>query len=279
MPRIASLFSTAERAGGTPVELYTVQRGTQVWRLTSADSTQTVSGIVFTPSWLKRNSLEQKQDTPGIQFTVTVNLDSPLGQALLVSSTDPVTVTLQRMQLSGTPIKPVLLGEVLSVKFSDDKAELTVATVEHRFKRQIPAVLLGRTCPWSVYSPSCGADPAAHVFSTTIASVTWPTVTVTALADTTAAFYTAGILVGADGKRYTIAKHASPRDLTIWGAQPASGLQASDAVTVYPGCDKQRLTCINKFNNYENFGAFPDLPTKDPGLIKLGATFGPGAIT
>jgi len=279
MPIISSGFATAERGGGSPVELYTVQRGPQVWRLTSGDVSQTVSGIVFTPSWLKRNSLEQKQDTPGIQFALTVHLASPLGQALLVQSTDPITVTLQRLQSSGDPIKPVILGEVLAIKFSDDEAELTVATVEHRFKRLIPAVLVSRTCPWSVYSSSCGVDPSLFVFGTTIDTVTWPIVRVTFLAQTADDYYSNGILIAADGQHYTIAKHANSFDLTIWGPQPASGLQPSDAVDVYAGCDKRRATCLGKFNNLENFGAFPDLPTKDPGLIKLGATFGPGAIT
>jgi uncharacterized phage protein (TIGR02218 family) len=279
MPRVSSTYSTAERGGGSPVENYTVQRGSQVWRLTSTDVPQTVSGVDFTPTWLKRSAIEQKQDTPGIQFTLTVHLDSPLGQALLIKSTDPVTVTLQRTQSSGTPVNPVLLGEALSVKFSDDEAELTVATVEHRFKRQIPAVLVGRSCPWAVYSPSCGADPSAFAFSTTVDTVAWPVVTVVALSDTTDAFYSAGILVDANGKRYTIAKHDNTLDLTMWGDEPASGLEAGDAVTVYPGCDKTRTACINKFNNYDNYGGFPDLPTKDPGLIKLGTTFGPGAIS
>jgi hypothetical protein len=279
MPIVSSPFATDERAGGEPVELYTVQRGSQAWRLTSADSVQTVSGVTFTPSWLKRGAVEQKPDTPGIQFTLAVQLDSPLGQALLVQSTDPVTVTLQRMQPSGDPIKPVLLGEMLSAKFSDDTAELTIATVEHRFKTPVPRALVGRSCWWAVYSASCGANPAAHVFSTTIASIAWPIVTVAALADETDAFYTAGVLVGADGRRYTIAKHDNALDLTLWGNEPASGLEPGDAIDVFPGCDKQRATCIAKFDNLVNFGGFPDLPTKDPGLIKLGQTFGPGAIS
>jgi hypothetical protein len=279
MPIVSSSYATAERGGGEPAECYTVQRGAQVWRLTSDDDAHTISGVEFTPSWLKRGEIAQKQDTPGIQFTLTVHLASPLGQSLLVKTPDPITVTLERLQPSSDPIKPVLLGEVLSVKFSDDNAELTVATVEHRFKRMIPAALLGRNCPWSVYSPSCGADPAAFAFSTTIASVAWPVVTVAALSDMTAAFYSAGIIVDANGKPHTIAKHASPKDLTIWGDQPTTGLQVGDAVTVYPGCDKTRTACITKFANYDNYGGFADLPTKDPGLTKLGSTFAPGAIS
>lgn len=279
MPLISSLFGTAERGGGSPVELYTVQRGAQCWRLTSADTEQTVSGITFTPAWVRRAAIEQKQDAPGIQFAVTVHLDTPLGQALLVESSDRVTVSLQRVQASGDPITPVILGEMLAIKFSDDTAELTVATVEHRFKTLIPRTLIGRTCPYAVYSSSCGANPADFAYTTTIDSVAWPVVTVTALDDDTDAFYSAGILVSSTGKAFTIAKHDSSLDLTIWGREPVSGLTAGDTVTVYRGCNKTRAACIAKFDNYDNFGGFPDLPAKDPGLTKLERSFAPGSIT
>lgn len=36
-----------------------------------------------------------------------------------------------------------------------------------------------------------------------------------------------------------------------------------DTYNVYAGCDKQRSTCVNKFNNVINFRGFPDLPGQD----------------
>src|SRR5512146_669951 len=125
MPRISSAFSTAERAGGAPVELYTFQRGPKVWRYTSADATQTVSGIAFTPAKIKRAPVEQKKDTPGQEFTVTIDLETPFAQYLITASGQPVVVTLQRNQASGTPVSPVLMGQMVSVKFTDNDAELT----------------------------------------------------------------------------------------------------------------------------------------------------------
>lgn len=38
---------------------------------------------------------------------------------------------------------------------------------------------------------------------------------------------------------------------------------ASETFDIVPGCDKQRLTCKNKFNNFVNFGGFPDMPGGD----------------
>jgi len=38
---------------------------------------------------------------------------------------------------------------------------------------------------------------------------------------------------------------------------------AGDALTVYPGCDKQQSTCSAKFNNLQHFEGFPYIPTPE----------------
>ena len=41
-------------------------------------------------------------------------------------------------------------------------------------------------------------------------------------------------------------------------------LAVSDAVTLYPGCARNRETCKNKFNNILNFGGWPWIPLRNP---------------
>lgn len=279
MPRIASPYSSAERLGGAPVELYTLQRGSKVWRYTSADAAQTASGITFAPAVMKRSAIEQKQDAPGIQYTLTVSLNTPFGQDLLDASGAPVTCTLIRAQ-SGNTIAPVLAGEVTAVKFTDDDAELTVATIERRFKQLIPRVPVQRTCPWTIYSNSCGVDKTAFATSTTVSSVSQVAggFTVTLAASQTDGYWTNGLVVmDAGGPAMFVAAHAGAV-VTIWATAIPSTVTNGAGLTVYAGCDKLRSTCINKFNNLDNFAGFPDLPSKDPKLTQLDKTFAPGAI-
>jgi uncharacterized phage protein (TIGR02218 family) len=42
---------------------------------------------------------------------------------------------------------------------------------------------------------------------------------------------------------------------------PFFPIQAGDTGEIYPGCDKQRSTCVGKFNNMLNMDAEPDVPT------------------
>jgi uncharacterized phage protein (TIGR02218 family) len=38
---------------------------------------------------------------------------------------------------------------------------------------------------------------------------------------------------------------------------------AGDAITVYPGCDKQQTTCQTKFANLQHFEGFPYVPVPE----------------
>lgn len=46
-------------------------------------------------------------------------------------------------------------------------------------------------------------------------------------------------------------------------------IQIGDTYSVYAGCDKFKQTCIDKFNNIDNFQGFPHCPTQDQ-LSKFG---------
>lgn len=40
-------------------------------------------------------------------------------------------------------------------------------------------------------------------------------------------------------------------------------INAGDTFTVFPGCDKTKSTCFNKFNNTQNFMGMPDVPVPE----------------
>jgi uncharacterized phage protein (TIGR02218 family) len=265
MPRITSLFSTAERSGGSPVECYTIQRGTRMWRYTSADASQTIGGLTFLPANVSRGDLSQKKDTPGVQITVTLNLATDAAQALMVETSERISVTIQKLQSAGDPIKPVLLGQVISLKFADDALELTVATVEYHSKTLIPRVLVQRTCPHALYGYSCGVDKDDFAVETTVASISGQVISVVASASGNA--WRNGMLRLSTGRILFIADHTTSA-ITVWGKIP-DDLTVSDDVTVYRGCDKLFATCETVFDNAKNFGGFPNLPNRNPMLGSL----------
>lgn len=264
MPKITSLFSAAEKAGGVPVELYTFQRGASVWRYATARDAQTVDGLTYQPAFVERAALQQKNDTPGLQFAVTVSLSLALSQALLIETGERVRVSMKRAQSDGDPVFPLFLGEVIATKFSGDAVELTVATVEHQFKRLIPSRCVQRTCIWDVYGPQCGADPSAFAHTTTISSVAGQVITVGSVPGTT---MVNGLIRLPSGRNLFVPAQTTTA-LTVWEAIPAEAI-ATAAVTLYPGCNKTLTTCEGTFANGKHFGAFPNLPIRNPSTSTL----------
>ena len=51
-------------------------------------------------------------------------------------------------------------------------------------------------------------------------------------------------------------------DFILW-ERMLHPIQVGDAYTVTPGCDKLEETCKTKFDNFINFGGFPDVPGRD----------------
>ncbi len=265
MPRIGSPFSTAERSGGSPSEYYTIQRGTQVWRYAAGDASATIDGTDYLPAHITRDAIGQKKDTPGLQCVVTLRLDLGAAQALMVESPSRTSVTIQRAQSAGDPIKAILRGEVVSLKFIDDSVELTVATIEHHFKTLIPKILVQRTCPHALYGYSCGVNKADFGVETTITNIVGHVITVAASASDHA--WRNGMLQLASGELLFIADHTTS-DITVWSAIPAD-VAVDDAVIVYRGCDKLFATCESVFDNAANFGGFPNLPNRNPRLARM----------
>ena len=70
-----------------------------------------------------------------------------------------------------------------------------------------------------------------------------------------------GIMGDAGGlqvRHKALPTHIPAEETTIGWMRP--GMKAGDAFTVYPGCDKTRNTCLNKFNNLLRFRGFPYTP-------------------
>lgn len=269
MPRLATAFSGAERAGGKPVELYTFRRGTETWNYTSAETEQTVDGLTYTPATIQRKAVEQKQDTPGLSVVVSVSLDTPFGVSLTEPGFQIATVSIRRQQTAGDPVKMVLLGQLVSCKFVDNDAVCTFATVEQTFKTPIPRFRIARTCQHALYSTGCGVSAADFATATTITDITRGAnqSTVTVAETLVTAAMKGGMLRLANGRLLFIATNVGSA-LTVWGRVP-SDVVATDAVTLYPGCDKLFDTCEGTFDNAENFGGFPNLPDRDPNVGRM----------
>lgn len=155
------------------------------------------------------------------------------------------------------------LGEI-GIQGSIFKGELRGLA---QYLQQVVGRIHQRRCGWDLGDDSCTVDLyplTAYCTVTSVSSRLAFTLSGTDLADDWFNFglvtWTSGVNVKfpMEVKRYG----ASPTEIELFMPMPFN-ISVGDTFSVYPGCDKNRTTCLTKFNNVVNFGGFPDMPGRD----------------
>lgn len=173
---------------------------------------------------------------------------------LLVNWADPGSGTLVLMDAT--------LGEV-SLEDSFFTAELRSLT-QHLTARIGRTVML--ECDVPVFGEDrCGLDKANYTDRVSVTSVVDQYNKVDTNTGQATNYYQFGEAVFVTGEnaghKVLIAKHVGT-ELTFFGRTP-SEINPGDDLDVIAGCDRQFLTCTNKFFNSVNFQGFPHVPGRD----------------
>ncbi|MFN4003780.1 MAG: phage BR0599 family protein [Hylemonella sp.] len=164
-------------------------------------------------------------------------------------------------------ISTLWMGRVLGVEASDDAARIRCEPVHVSMKRIGLRRLYSRACSHVLYSRECGAAPIYE--TATVQQVSGQYVLLDAVSPTFEQAVIGGWLQTAGGQRYMITdfstwfSYALPPGPTVALLTPAE-LQTGDEVRLYAGCDHSMQTCSSRFNNLDNFGGFPFIPSKNP---------------
>lgn len=122
----------------------------------------------------------------------------------------------------------------------------------------------------------CGVDVDALLASCTIASVTTRAEFFTSGVSQATGYFNGGLVKWTSGSNSGGSMEVKDwnngtQKVTLFLNMPFP-VQVGDTFDMYPGCNKTRDTCINKFNNIINFRGEPDLPGRDAALGYPGAS-------
>jgi hypothetical protein len=107
----------------------------------------------------------------------------------------------------------------------------------------------------------CDVNRELHKYTGSITSINGSAITVQGSSLNGDGYYTGGLLIAPNGASRFITNQVSDI-VTI--SRPIQGLLGSMDVDIYPGCDHLKETCLAKFNNLNNFGGFPWIPSRNP---------------
>lgn len=250
---------------GNPVELYEFVQGTKRTLYSSNANGITKEGIFYQPMPISRDRIKQSSDV----FKDSLKLDFPRGdqfanQYIGFAPEDVTTVTIFRGH-ENDPLKQFIVywkGRVVGAKASGNKINVECESVFTSIKRPGLRARFEYGCRHTLYLPGCFVSKEAHKANGYVIGITRGVdIQVLAASAKPDGYYTGGMITTQDGTARWITHHVG-QILTI--SRPIHGLSQGASLDLYPGCDHLKETCRIKFNNLDNFGGFPYIPTKNP---------------
>lgn len=250
---------------GTPVELYEFVQGIQRWNYISGADSIVRLGQVYTPMPVRRDRIKQTSDI----FKDSLKLSFPrddafASQFLGFAPEDVTTVTVLRGHY-GDPDNEYIVywkGRIVGAKVNGNQIDVEAESVFTSIKRPGLRARFEYGCRRTLYLKGCNVNRELYKLEGQILSISGGlVVAVAGAALQPGGYYTGGMLVAPSGVPRFITAHSGDQ-VTI--VRPLHELVGGMTVALYPGCNHLRETCKNKFNNLDNFGGFPYIPTRNP---------------
>lgn len=245
-------------------ELFYFFSGNRQDRVTSYSQDLTFLGAEYTARPIKRSRF-----TYDSNFSpVSVNIEAPLTDlfARYVANTpiEPTRVKIYRSVDSDlTDFRTIFTGTLRNIIMSARMAKATFDSKAKHLRTKIPRMIYQSFCNHNLFDSGCRLLESAFVETISVTLFNGgKTLRSSTFATHADGYYTNGRVVTTEGDERWIIAHAG-QDITLQLAFD-SRVTSGTIVNVLPGCDGNVDTCINKFNNHENFFGCPFIPSQNP---------------
>lgn len=251
------------------------RRDAVVLRFTDHNASITFEGQVYSPVGGFNSSAEQRNANlkpRNMEFLGVISDDRITLEDLRANRYRDAKVTISTVDWK-YPWHGVLdkrIYWITDVTYTEETWDAQVESIVRWFAQRVGR-LYTRNCSWRLGDARCGAVDGPVLADLTTSAVVTDVVRQRVVFDSTATaavanYYAYGELVWTGGNninlRNDIKRSKTDGRLTLELATPRL-IQVGDTFDLYPGCDGLRQTCIDKFDNLDNFGGFPYIPGTD----------------
>lgn len=256
------------------VDLYKISAAGTTYLLTSAAKTQTYLGDDYLPAPISRGGTQTKGELSKANLDVTL----PLGHALAVQlmtewSEQIVTITVWRKRTLGTDV--IWKGRLAATEPDDTRLKMVFESIFTSMRRPGLRARFQKTCRHPLYGAGCYLDYHDWGDAAVLTDISGLTLTVEGAEAREDGYYTGGMIAAPDGSLSYVTSHVGTQLTLTRLAYPLQKAYTDEvaaqlpdspalAVTIYPGCPHDYITCRDRFSNDDNYGGFDYIPTKNP---------------
>jgi uncharacterized phage protein (TIGR02218 family) len=255
---------------GQPVELYEFTIGGTTYRYTSSEDEVTFNSQTWFPRAIQRSDPAQANEDRKQELTVTLPSDDEVASKYIgIPPGQLMQLVVIRFHRGDTEAYVLWSGRITGAAYKDQGARclLQGLTTESAFSRAIPRFKYSGLCNHILYDGGCKVSKASFKYTGTVSSEVGNVIVVDGLLSSKGAGWALGGYVTTGDTDYRLVIGQNGDELTLSVNFASSVLSSS--VDVYAGCAHTITVCDTKFSNKDNFGGFPQVPTKNPFSVGL----------
>lgn len=255
-----------------PIELLQISYTGNFWYYTSADRDVTMGGRVFrsdTP--FKHDEITPPTDTNQSGLSVKVSQKADFLNVFRVAPPSEIVSAILMVQNYLVPEEFVVLwrGRIIDVLWEEGGwASVIIENVFSSLNRPGLRRRYSRNCPYALYDSQCRVSRDAWREITPVIGMSGISVITQASPGKPDNYYAGGYMTWANIRTGNIEKRMIRLSNGTTGALTLAshpiGLAGGVLVSLYAGCAHTIEECNDKFDNVENCGATPYIPTKNP---------------
>ncbi len=261
-------YAMAE-TGQRPVFLYHLWsdfNGTvQHWYFTSHALDITLAGQDYEARRITHSalSLSTKADREEVSIETLYEADNPFSLLFPMKLSTPLWIEILEGNLSGEDAPaPIFRGLALAASVQGKKETVRCASAMDSMRANVPGIMIQPRCNYRLYEPNtCRVNPDLHKITVTLVSASGRNITLSGagLTGKAAHYFAEGWVQFGAGSTYEVrtilgSTAAVGSQVTLTLSAPLSYAVATNAGTLYPGCDGTDGACLLKFSNFVNWG-------------------------
>lgn len=252
------------------VEIYTVTYDFNRWYYTSADDPHVENVVTWRPVPIRRSGVELQSNPEAGEFEIEVPLDLEFLELFRVSPPSGMVTLLCQSFDSATPGQKsvVFKGSIINVTWGLESATVLCESSSQAIRRMGLRRNYQYGCPHMLYGGECRVNRNDFLTTGSASNVTGTSVDLIAAAGKPDDWFAGGYI------EYTHSELQTVERISVGSSVGASGtlnlfsypvgLIGGAEVRAYAGCNRTIQECTDKFNNTENYGGMPFIPSKNP---------------